>query len=303
MPKKTEVLASLPVVYRKAFDACVALWPIFFLRVGFLFLNLVFIVLVLAVCCWPFLQLILGHWSDFSTGNVKNLMDEVNWMSYFSDFKVLIPAALTAAFYLAFVSFFLAFFAAAVYSQMNRHQKDGSPFSWKSFFDGGIQKMIPMVGLQCAWLLVVLGGFVILCFLGVLGVFIAKLMSWWIIVLLALPAGLAGVFILMVFVTAAMLSGAYLVDGHGIWDSVKESVSKALQHKGRAMGAMLLLSLIYMIFLIAFTVVFSVLAMIPVIGILFGIFKFLVTSVMAIGFNIYMTSLGVAFQLEPKEPR
>jgi hypothetical protein len=93
------------------------------------------------------------------------------------------------------------------------------------------------------------------------------------------------------------------VDGRGIWGSIKEAFEKAIKHKCRAVLAMLLLWLIYLVFFIAFTVVFTVLAYIPVVGILFVMIKFLVTSVLAIGFNIYMTSLSVALQLEPKESR
>lgn len=160
-----------------------------------------------------------------------------------------------------------------------------------------------MVGLKCAWILVALGMVFVLGFVGVLGGFIAKFLPWWIGLLLAFPAGLIIVFFSVVILTALSLSAAFLVDGHGIWDSIKSGIDRAAQHKGRAMWAVLLLGLVYMIFLFAFTGVFTVLAMIPLIGILFGIVKFFVTSLLAIGINIYMSSLSVAIQLEPKETR
>jgi len=303
MSKKIVALDPLADLYRETLDSCVALWPLFFIRIGFLFLNLAFLVLGLAVCCWPFLQLLMGHWSDFGTGNVKSWMSEINWMDYFGDFKILIMVGLFAAFYITFVGFFLAFFDAAVYCQFNRYQKNGLAFSWRSFFDGGIQKMMPMIGLQCAWLLAALGVLMGLVFAAVLGVLMEKLLPWWIGLLLAVPFGLAAVLIMLVLGTGATLSAAYLVDGHGIWDSVKEGTARAIQHKGRAIWANLLMTFIYFIFFMAFTVVFGALTMIPLIGILFMVFKFLVTSALAIGFNIYMTSLNVALQLEPKESR
>ena len=303
MPKKTAALAPLSDLYRTAFDSCVALWPILFIRVVFLFLNFAFLGLGLFICCWPFLQMIMSHWSDISTGNVKNVMSEINWMSYFGDFKVLIMVGLFVAFYVTCLCFFLAFFDAAVYTEMNQNQKKGSAFSWKSFFDGGIKKMIPMVGLQCAWLLVFLGAILTFCFIAVLGVFIGKLLPWWISILLALPAGLIFALMMVVFITAGTLSAAYLVDGFGIWDSVKEGFVKAIQNKGRAIWACLLIIFIYLIFFSAFSVVFEVFSKFPLIGVFFALFKFVVTSLLAIGFNIYMTSLSVALQLEPKESR
>ena len=301
MPKKPAVLTPLSELYRKAFDSCAALWPIFILRVIFLFLNLSLFILGLVICCWPLLQELMGHWDEFNQNNLKSVMSEINWTNYFGDFKMLILIALFAAFYITFVCFFLAFFDAAVYSQMNRFQKNREVFSWKSFFQCGIKKMIPMVGLQCAWLLVALGVLFVLCLLGVLGVFIAKLLTWWVALLLAFPTGLIAVLAAMVLFTALTLSAAYLVDGHGIGDSIKKGISLAVQNKGRAMGAVLLLSLIYVIFFLAFTGVFTVLSMVPVIGILFGIIKFLVTSLLAIGINIYMSSLSVTLQLEQVE--
>jgi hypothetical protein len=303
MPKKQVALASLSDLYRAAFDSCAALWPIFILRIVFLFFNLTLFILGLVICCWPFLQELLSHWDEFNRNNFKNVMSEINWSGYFGDFKMLILVALFGAFYITFIFFFLAFFDAAIYSQLNQHQKNGSVFSWKSFFDGGIQKMIPMVGLQCAWLLVILGVICAFGFVSVLGVFIAKLLPWWIGLLLALPAGLGMVLALMVFMTAGALSAPYLVDGHGIVDSIKKGFDKALQNKGRAIGANLLLTLIYFVFFTAFTIVFAVLSMMPFIGILFVIFKFLVTSVLAIGYQIYLASLNVTLQLEPEESR
>jgi hypothetical protein len=251
----------------------------------------------------PLFKNVYDHWDDLGEGNVKSFMGEIDWMSYFGDFHNLIMAALLTAIGITLGGFFWAFFDAAVYSELNRNQKTGQIFSLKSFFERGIQKMIPMVGLKFAWLLIALVVVFILCFVGVLGVFIVKWLPWWIGLLLAFPAGLIGVLILMVLLTALILSAAFLVDGHGIWDSIKAGIDRAVQHKGRAMWAVLLLGLIYMIFLLAFTGVFTVLAMIPLIGILFGVVKFLVTSVLAVGINIYMSSLSVAIQLEPKEVR
>jgi hypothetical protein len=302
MPKKITELTPLSELYRTAFDCCGALWPIFILRVAFLFFNLTFLFLGLALFFWPFLQFLFNHWSDLQNGNVQGIFSEINWSSYFGDFKILIIIGLFVAFYLTFVCFFLAFFDAAVYSQMNENQKKGKAFSWGSFFEGGVKKMIPMVGLQCAWFLLVLGGIFGVCLLGLLGALIGKVIGWFAL-LLAIPAGLGLMVVMVILGTAASLSGAYLVDGNGIWESVQLSIEKAMEHQGRAIGAVMLLGLIYFVFFISFTVVFAVLVKIPLIGILFAGLKFLVTSILAIGFNIYMTSLNVALQLEPKVSR
>jgi hypothetical protein len=303
MPKKPAVLAPLSELYQKAFDSCVALWPILIIRIIYLFLNLVLLLSGVFICFLPLLKNIFDRMNNLYDSNIKSLISEIDWTSYFGDFHNIIMAALLTAIGITLGGFFWVFFNAAVYSELNRNQKLGRFFSFKSFVEGGIKKMIPMVGLQCTWLLVALGVLFALCLLGVLGVFIAKWLPWWVVLLLAFPTGLLSIFILMVILTALSLSAAYLVDGHGIGDSIKAGVERAIQNKGRAMWAMILMGLIYMIFFLAFTGVFTVLAMIPVIGILFGIIKFLVTSLLAIGINIYMSSLSVALQLEPKESR
>ncbi len=303
MPKKPAVLAPLSELYQTALNSCFAVWPILLIRMVYLFLCLMFVLGGTLICFMPLLKNLFDHWNDLGEGNLKSWMSEIDWMGYFGDFHNLIMAALLTAIGITLGGFFWAFFDAAVYSEIHRNQKTGKAFSLKSFLEGGIQKMIPMVGLKCAWVLVGLGMVFVLCFAGVLGVFIAKFLPWWIGLMLAFPAGLIMVFISVVILTALSLSAAFLVDGHGIWDSIKAGIDRAVQHKGRAMGAVLLLGLVYMIFFLAFTGVFTVLAMIPLIGILFGIVKFFVTSLLAIGINIYMSSLSVAIQLEPKEVR
>jgi hypothetical protein len=303
MPKKPAVLAPLSELYQTALNSCFAVWPILLIRVVYLFLCLMFVLGGTLICFMPLFRNVFDRWNDLGEGNLKSWMSEIDWMSYFGDFHNLLMAALLTAIGITLGGFFWAFFDAAVYSEIHRNQKTGKVFSLRSFFEGGIQKMIPMVGLKCAWILVALGMVFVLSFIGVLGAFIGKFLPWWIDLLLALPAGLIMVFISVVILTALSLSAAFLVDGHGIWDSIKAGIDRAVQHKGRAMWAVLLLGLAYMIFFLAFTGVFTVLAMIPLIGILFGIFKFFVTSILAIGINIYMSSLSVAIQLEPKEVR
>jgi hypothetical protein len=299
MPKKPVVLASLSELYRTAFDSCVVLWPVFILRIVFLFLNLAFLALCLTIGFMPVIQFFMEHFADINGGNFKNIFSQMDILSWFG-----YSQALIIAFYITCAVFFLAFFDGAVYNQMNRQQKEGANFYFGNFFMDGLKKTMPMMGLIFIWLF---GGFLVffaaIFTAAFLGMLVGKLLPWWIDVFLALPVGLAGLLMALTFLTAASLSAAYLVDGRGIWGSIKEAFEKAIKHKCRAVLAMLLLWLIYLVFFIAFTVVFTVLAYIPVVGILFVMIKFLVTSVLAIGFNIYMTSLSVALQLEPKESR
>jgi hypothetical protein len=303
MPKKTAALVPLSDLYRRAFNSCVAVWPILIIRVVYLFLCLIFLLSGAFICFMPFLKNIFDHLRDLNEGNFQNLISEIDWTSYFGDFHNLITAALLTAIGITLGGFFWAFFGAAVYSELNRNQKTGQAFSLKSFFEGGIRKMIPMVGLQFAWFFIFLGVIFVFGFAGVLGVFIAKATSWWIVILLAIPMGLIFALALALLVTGAILSAAYLVDGYGIRDSVKEGVLKAVQHKGRAMWASLLIILVYMIFFTSFSAVFDVLSKFPIVGIIFAIFEFLVTSILAIGYDVFMSSLSVALQLEPKASR
>ena len=221
-------------------------------------------------------------------------------MTYFSNWNSLALMALVAALYITLVSFFLAFFDGALYSQMNRHQKNGETFSLKRFFEDGIRYTLPMMGLQWAWLLVFFGLLIGASMLGVLVVFFFKAL-WFLGILLAIPLGLLLFVFLMMLLTAAMLAGAFLVDGHGVWDSVGESLTLVWKKKGRTLGAILLISFGAFVFYISFNVVFTGLSFIPLIGFLFSLVKVVVDSILSIGFSIYIASLSVALQQEAKE--
>src|ERR1700677_3839322 len=153
MPKKPVLLAPLSELYQTAFNSCVAVWPILVIRLVYLFLCLMFFLSGVLICFMPLFKNVYDHWNDLGEGNVKSFMNEIDWMSYFGDFHNLIMAALLNAIGITLGGFFWAFFYGAVYSELNRNQKTGQIFSLKSFFERGIQKMIPMVGLKFAWLL------------------------------------------------------------------------------------------------------------------------------------------------------
>jgi hypothetical protein len=303
MPKKPVALASFLDLYRTAFDSCVALWPILIIRIFYLFFNLIFLLSGIFICFMPLLKNIFDHANDLYPNNIKEFMDEIDWMNYFGDFHNLIMVALISAIGISVGCFFWAFFDAAVYSQINLYQKNGSAFSLGSFFNGGIKKMIPMIGLMSTWLLIALGFIFGFGFMIVFGVFLFKFSSWWINCLLVIPVVLISILVLALLITGAILSAAYLVDGQGVWDSVKAGVLKAAQHNGRAMWASILIILIYTIFITAFSVVFDVFSKLPFVGILFEVFELITTSVLAIAYGVYMSALSVALQLELKESK
>jgi hypothetical protein len=300
MSKKAVGLPALADVYHNAMDTSLALWPVFFIRIGFLLLNFLMIGLFLFIGFWPILHSLYEHFDDLTSGQFGTVFEDMHLMSYFTDWHVLIVTAFLVAFYITFISFFFAFFDGALYSQMNRYRKEGETFQVVQFFSEGFKFTLPMMGLQAAWVSLFLGVLAGLTAMAVSSIFLFKFL----IVLgflMAFPMAILGIFAVIFWFTAAMISGAYLVDGYSVWDSVRESIRKVWAHRARAMWATLLITLVYIVFYMAFNVVFEVFGMIPLIGLLFLMFKAVVNTVLTIGFNIYMTALAVILQLEPKE--
>lgn len=303
MPRKTVSLPALADVYRGAFESAAALWPIFFIRIGFLILNLLMIALFLLIGFWPILQVLMGHLGDLTYGNFKSVFQEMNFVSYFTDFHTILLVGLMAAFYITCVIFFLAFFYAALCSQINRHQKEGELFSLGRFFSDGFKFTLPMMGLLFIWIFLFLVFAVGFCLVLALGALVFGFLPWWLKILLALPAGSLVFLVSLGLWATSMMSGAYLVDEYGVIGSIKESALKVLSHKGRVVWANLLIFIIYFIFYFAFNAVFSVFGKLPLVGILFLLVEFGVNMVLAIGFNIYMTAVNVVLQLEPKDAK
>ncbi len=303
MARKTAAPAELSDLYHRAWDACAALWPLFLIRIGFLFVNFFLIVLCLFIGFWPLVQALIGHADELTSGNARSFFQNFDWMSYFTDWGSLGMMALVVAFYITAVSFFMALFDGALYSQMNRFQKDGENFSLKVFFSEGLRYTLPMMGLQVAWILVFFGFLLGVLLVFGLGALVFNFLPWWIGGTLAVPAGVVGLLFFLGFAVAGLLAGAYLVDGHGIWASVGESIAQVWRDKGRTLWTVLLIILVACVFYIAFNVVFTGLSFIPLLGILFTLVKAAVNSILTIGFSLYAASLAVTLQLEAKAAR
>ncbi len=168
MASKSAVPVELSDLYREAWESSTALWPLFIIRVLFLILNLFMIGLGLFIGFWPLIKALFGHWGEVSGGNAKQFIQSFDWMSYFTDWTSLGLMALVVALYITFACFFMAFFDGALYSQMNRYQKDGERFSLKQFFSDGVRYTFPMIGLISAWFLVVIGLMIAMVIVGVL---------------------------------------------------------------------------------------------------------------------------------------
>lgn len=303
MAQKNAAPVELSELYHRAWDACTELWPLFLIRIGFLFVNFFLIALCLFIGFWPLVQALMAHAGELSGGNARAFFQSFDWMSYFTDWGSLGLMALVVALYVTAVSFFLAFFDGALYSQMNRFQKNGEGFSIKIFFADGLRYTLPMMGLQVAWILVFLVLLLGIFLTGMLGALIFNFLPWWIGTLLAVPAGVVGFLVFMGLMTAGLLAGAYLVDGHGIWESVGGSIGQVWRDKGHTLWAILLIIAVTCVFYVAFNVVFTGLSFIPFFGFLFILVKVAVNSVLTIGFSIYAASLAVTLQLEAKAAR
>lgn len=298
---KAKSLPTLSDAYRKAWEACWAMWPLFFVRLVYLILNFGALLFCLFLTCWPLVMGLTKAWKDTGGGrDFQQYVQGMDWSNFFPDLHYILMAAMLGMLYIIWWVLLAAIFDGAVYSRMRQYQKEGDPYSLIDFFRDGIRFMLPMIGLVVCWFLIFLAIFVGIMILTVLFGVIGHLLSIpaWVGLLLLFPGFVIFVLVLMGLAGWATLGGAYLVKGKGVFYALKASFDKTKQNYGRVIWAFLLLGIIYVVFSVAFQSVMDVFDKMPWIGFLFLLTKFGVSIFLSIMIWIYMPALAVAFSLE-----
>jgi hypothetical protein len=280
------------------------MWPLFFVRLVFLILNFGALLFCLFLTCWPLVMALAKAWKDTGGGrDFQQYIQGMDWTSFFPDLHFILMTIVLGLLYITWWSLLAAMFDGAAYARMREYQKENNPYSLAEFFKDGVRYMFPMVGLQACWFLIFMAVFLGIILLVILLAVIGHLLSipWWIGLLLGLPGGVAFVLLMLAFMTYGVMGGAYLVEGKGIFHSLKAAYEKTKQNYGRVIWAFLLLWVIYIVFTTAFQSVMNIFGTMRWIGFLFLLAEMAVSTVLSIAIWIYMPALAVAFSLEEED--
>ncbi len=298
---KSQSYLALSESYRVAWESCVALWPILVLRFIYLILNAIAFIFCLFIGFWPLIQAL---WNGFKSGpeNFEGFARDFNWSGYFMDLHWVVIAVGLFLLFITWWSFLASLFDGAVYRQLSEHQKNGTDFSLPGFFKSGLRYMFSMMGVQLCWGLIFIGVSGAGGMIALIAAVLLKLLglSWWIMILLSIPAALISILLCLYLGVSASITGAYLVNDHGIFDSIKSALIKCKENGGRVIWIFLLAFIIYFVFSLASSAVLSALAHIPWVGWVFSLIDLIVGLILGLGVSIYVPSLAVAFQLEEK---
>lgn len=293
----------LSEVYRTAWESCVALWPLFIVRLVFLVLNIGALVLCLFLACWPFIRGLMTSYRNSGESTVEKFIQNLNpadLAQYFPDIQTILMAIGLGLLYITWWSFLAALFDGAVYSRLRDNQLNQSLFSLPEFFKDGLKYMMPMLGLQVAWFAIFMGVLFILFMVGLIAVVLLNVMniSPLFIFLPGIPAGFAALVLLVAIGGYGVVSGAYLVEDKGVLSALKRSFEKCVAGHGRVIWGILLVWVIYFVFSIAFQGVMTLFGAIPIIGLLFTAVEFIINIALSIAIWVYMPALAVVFSLE-----
>ncbi len=294
---KVKSIPPLSDVYRKAWESCQALWPLFILRFVFVILNFGAILLCLFLVCWPFIKPLIDGFEQSGANFIPN--STLLFENYAQDLGWLAMAVGLILLFITWWGLLAALFDGAVYSQMREHQENGRLFSLGDFFKDGARYLMPMIGLQVLWSLLFFGVMMIGFLGGILAALLLKILSMlWLGILLGIPLFFLAVVVMIGLAGWGILAGAYLMDRKGVMHAMRQGYQKCLEGHGRAIWGILLLWVIYFVFSIAFQVVMSIFGLIPLIGLLFIIAQWAGSLFLSVAIWVYMPALAVAFSLE-----
>ncbi len=297
---KEKSYPPLSEIYRRAWESCLAQWPIFFIRFVFVMLNVGALLLCLFLVCWPLVQALWKGFKESGAGNFPAFLKGMDYSSVMPDPNWIFMAVGMGLLFITWWSLLDALLDGAVYASLRGLQEKGTAFSLTEFFKDGMRYMGPMIGLQMFWFLMVVGVILGGLFLILLLALLLKALSipWWAGLILAIPGGFAAIMIFIGLAGFAIMGGAYLMEGQGVLQALRSSFNKCVQGYGRVVWGIFLVWLIYFIFSFAFQAVMGIFGNIPMIGVFFILLEFLVNLALSIGIWVFMPALAVAFSLE-----
>ena len=297
---KNKSYPTLSEIYRRAWESCVALWPLFIVRFVFVVVNFGAIFLCLFLVCWPFIQTLWKVFKDSEGRNYADVIKGMDFTSFVPDVHWILMAVGMALLFIIWWVLLGALFDSGMYARLRGYQENEEPFSIRNYFLNGIQYMFPMIGLWIVWLVifmaVLLAGFLLVLFLVIL--FKALSIPWWFGIILGIPGGFASVVVMIGLGAYASVAGAYLMEGKGVVSALGSSFRKCWEDYGRVVWGILLVWVIYIVFSIAFQTVMEILGHIPLLGVFFILIEFLANLVLSIAIWVFMPALAVAFSLE-----
>ncbi len=232
---------TLSEIYRRAWESCLALWPLFIVRFVFVVVNFGAIFLCLFLVCWPFIQTLWKVFKDSEGGNFANVLKEADFSSFTPD------------------AHWIFYGGGHVPSFHHLVEPLGSPLRWRGlrpasgptgkreyFFISRVFQGRPKVYgphdrpsdvlfLILMGLLLAGGLFTVL----IVVFFKALSISPWFGLLLAVPGGFASFALLLWLAGFAVMGGAYLMEDEGVLSALQKAFHKCLEGYARVVLGLL----------------------------------------------------------------
>jgi hypothetical protein len=303
---KEKIFPPLYDIYSDVAKTCLALWPLFLVKLGFTILQYVSLVFCVILLFGAFLG---KHGARILEG--YDQPDSFDWSDIASDWVTLLtdPGWIAAAvgivlLYLTWWFLLAAVCDGGVFRAFWNRAESGAELSLENFFKDGLRFLVPMIWLQC-WLGLI--GFGVLAALGLVAGLVTGLLALidFNIVAVVLCSLFLGLPLLLLCVAFAFAFGAfgfickaYLTRGMAAGDSVKAAYRKFIENRFRVGIGMVVAFLTYVAAAVGWDVATGVLALIPFIGFLFSLAGFLGGMALALFIALYLPALAVAYLAE-----
>lgn len=278
-------------VYKESWDRNLKVWPLFAWQVGIEILRILTLIPCLVIVFIPLWK----HKADFAGGDfsrLSNTLVKLLWQSGW--WKLALGMFLL---YLVWWLIIEALVNGGVFGRLWAIEKEKESFSFKSYIQDGLRFFLPLIALHLLTLMVSLSVVGIPAFLiGFLGgtmggADMGPLLLILGLLLLMIPALL----ILAIVMVWWLVARGYITSDHGLMESLQLSFHKCLADKGRVFWGLNLLFLLIFVALFVVSMVFGVLQAIPVLGLVFTLVNFLISTLSTAFLAVYVPSVVVSF--------
>lgn len=282
-------------VFKESLERSFKTWPLYAWQTGFEILRYITLLPCLLVAVWPLWK----SRADFAGGDFSKLSDSLFNLIWASGWWMV--ALGMFALYFIWWLIIEAIVNGAVFGRLWAYRKRQEPFDAGKYFREGFRYLLPLLGLSLlAFIVSIVLTALMVLFVAGLGFLLASIglskgAAAVLILLVSLVVGLAATVVLVVLVDGWLIARGYVTLDHGLSESLRLSWRKCFADKGRVFWGINLLFLLIFAAMMGIAIPFTLLEMIPFVGVLFNILNILVSLVMAAFLAVYVPSVVVAF--------
>jgi hypothetical protein len=285
-------MKPLVEVWKESLDRTLRVWPLYAWQAGIEVMRLVTMAPVILFALAP----IWKHKADFAGGDFSRFSDtlvKILWQSGW--WKMALGMF---ALYVVWWLIIEALVNGGVFGRLWAWVGKKEPFALGTYVREGFRFFPPLIGLHLLTMavsLVVVGvplGLIVLAGVGDPasaggGTVVLLVLGF----LLLIPA----VLILAVVAVWWLVARGYITSGHGLTGSLRLSLDRCMRDKGRVFWGLNLLFLLIFAVLMGVNLVFSILQLIPVLGLVFSLVSFLVSMLTTAFLAVYVPSVVVTY--------